>query len=75
MDKDLQDLADLLGARERLIQARNSLLVPIKEMKQVGLGESAEKLEQACKSSILALEQEIKAIEAGLLAIVEGDQK
>jgi len=75
MDKSLQELADLLGARDRLIQARNSLLVPIKEMKQVGLEAAAEKLEQAYKSSILALEQGIKAIEARLLAIVESEQR
>jgi hypothetical protein len=69
-DKSLQMLADLLGSRERLIDARKMLLVPIKEFKQVGLKVESKNIEKVCKKTLTGIEKDIEAIEKELENII-----
>jgi transposase len=64
IDKALQQVNDLSTTRQRLIQAKISLQTPIKELREVGLEQEANMLQEACKKSIASLEAEIKAIQA-----------
>lgn len=75
VDKSLQDLQDLLSTRERLIQAKNALSVPIKEMREMDLEQQACIIEKACQGSIATLEKDIKAVEKELERIVQQDKK
>jgi transposase len=75
MDKSLQQVADLLATRGRLVQARMSLLAPIKELKESGLEQEANMLEEACKKSIAGLGEEIKAIEAIIGDIIQREDQ
>jgi len=72
-NETLAQLADLLATRERLMDARKSLLAPIDELRDVGLKEESEMLYKACQKSLASLSQEIKAIEKDLQSIVEDD--
>jgi transposase len=74
-DQALEKIADLLAARERLITAKNALLTPIKELKEVGLLEQASLVEKACEKSLSALEKEIKDIGIALETLVKQEQE
>lgn len=69
-DQALQKLADLLASRERLIEAKKLLSVPIKELQQTGLKQEAKYVEKSCKKTLESIEKEIKAIEEELEAII-----
>lgn len=75
LDKSLQQIADLMATRNRLIRARKMLLVPVNEMKQTGLKKEAAVIQKACKHSVTTLEKEIKAIEQQLESIVDSEQE
>lgn len=70
-DQSLQTVSDLLAARERLIKAKKMLLVPIKELKEVGLEKSGKLVQKACKQTLSALEKEIKGIDKELENLVK----
>lgn len=75
MNTSLQGLADLLATRERLIQAKNSLLLPIKEMQAAGFSQEARRIKNICKASLTSLEQAIKALEKELEYIIDKEEK
>jgi transposase len=75
LDKSLQQVADLLGTRQRLINARKMLLIPIKELKAAGLKEEAKVVEKACQKSIAALEKEMETIEKQLEQVIQQDEQ
>jgi transposase len=72
-DKTLQKVSELMAARERLIKARNMLVVPIQELKEIGLKEEKKLIRKVCKQSLSALEKEIKAIDKDLEASLQED--
>jgi len=69
-DKFLQKLADLLANRERLLQASKMLLVPIKELKQIGLKVESKDIEKSCKKTLAAITKDIQAIKEELENII-----
>ncbi|NEJ83225.1 transposase, partial [Rhizobium leguminosarum] len=69
-DNSLQNLADLLATRERLVEVRKMLLVPIKELKQVGLEAESKNVEKSCKKTLSGIDKDIEAIEKGLENII-----
>jgi transposase len=73
MDKAVQQIADLMAARSRLLQCLKPLRLPIKELSDTGLSEAAKLVETACAKSIKALEQELEQIEQKLGQVIEQD--
>jgi transposase len=69
----IQRTHDLLTLRERLIESSKSIIVPIKELKAVGLTDEADTLKNHCKESLEAIEKEIKQIEKELDDIINND--
>jgi len=69
-DNSLQNLADLLATRERLVEVRKMLLVPIKELKQVGLEAESKNVEKSCKKTLSGIDKDIEAIEKELENII-----
>lgn len=59
-DKALQKLADLLASRDRLIEARKMLRVPIKEMAQSRLEEESKYVENGCQKALEGIEASIR---------------
>jgi transposase len=70
-DQSIQKVSELLAARERLMKARQLLLVPIQELKEVGLKEEEKMVKKACKQTLSALDKEIKAVEKDLKGLVQ----
>lgn len=75
MEQAVQQLADLMAGRQRLLQCLQTLKVPIKEMKEAGLVDAANLLETSCAKSIRSLEKELEAIEQQLEQIIEQDEQ
>ena len=69
-DQALQKLTDLLASRERLIEAKKMLSVPIQELQQVGLKQEAKYVEESCKGTLESIQKEILAIEKQLEDII-----
>ncbi len=74
-DESIQQMADLMGLRTRLMTCIGSLKVPIQELKSMGLNNTAKLMAEASKKSISALEKEIKAVEQQLQVLIDGDEK
>ena len=72
-DEKVQQISDLLSLRARMQKCIKTIKVPIKELHSIGLLESASMLEESTKSSIAALEKELKAIEQRIKEIIESD--
>lgn len=75
MDKAVQQIADLMAARQRLLQCLKTLRVPIKELKDTGLLDAAKLVEKSCSKSIKAIEKELDEIEQKLMQIVTKDEQ
>lgn len=71
--EQVQKIHDLMALRERLIESRKSILVPIEELEATGLDEIASTLRKHCKKSIESLDKEIKQIEKELDEIIDKD--
>lgn len=71
--QEVQKIHDLLSLRERLIESRKSILMPIDEFETAGLNDVAATLRKHCKKSIEALEKEIEQIEKELDKIIDKD--
>jgi len=71
--KVIVQLRDLLTLRERLIKSKQSLLVPIKELRQTGNKQSAGILLKSCKATIRALEGDIEKVEEQTNQMIKGD--
>jgi transposase len=70
-DQSIEKVSELLAARERLMKARHMLLVPIQELKEVGLKEEEKMVKKACKQTLSALDKEIKSINKDLEDLVQ----
>lgn len=73
-DSSLQQISDLLSARERLQTCIHTLMQPIKELKAVGLESEATVLEKACRKSYKALNKNLKEIDDKIITIIEKEQ-
>lgn len=73
--KTLQQIADYLALRSRLLDCMKSLTVPIKELKSVGLIDSSLLLEKATKKSILTIQKELIKIEEKIKQLISKDEE
>jgi transposase len=71
--EEVQKIHDLMALRERLIESRKSILIPIQEFEATGLSEVAASLRKHCKKSIESLDKEIKQIGKELEEIIDKD--
>jgi len=70
-EKDLQQVADLLAVRKRMISCLKILKVPLKELKSAGLKEEAKIVLKSTRKSIRVLEAEIKAVEQRIKSTIK----
>ena len=71
--EEVQKIHDLMALRDRLIESRKSILMPIQELEATGLDEVATTLRKHCKKSVESLDKEIKQIEKELDEIIDKD--
>lgn len=71
--QEVQKISDLLALRDRLIESRTSILVPIEELVDCGLTREADTLRKLCRRSLEALDKEIDQIEKELDKIINND--
>lgn len=64
---------DLLTLRDRLVESRKSLKQPIKELYDAGFTDAAKLIEDKCKMTLKAIDQEIKQIDKELEDIINND--
>ena len=64
---------DLLTLRDRLVESRKSLKQPIKELRDSGFTDAAELIESKCKTTLNAIDKEIKQIEKDLEDTINKD--
>lgn len=69
------ELKELLNVRDRLIQAKNGIEVPIKEYKNANQKKMYQLLYQSSKTSIIALEKNIKEVNKQIDVLIQSDQK
>jgi len=72
-DPDVQKIKDLLSQRDRLVDAKTRLLVPLKEMEQEGLVAGANELKKLQKPVITQLEKSIINIEKTIAQIINSN--
>jgi transposase len=73
LDVEVQKIKDLLSQRDRLVDTKSRLLVPLKEMEQEGLVVEANELKKLQKPVITQLEKSIKNIEKTIAKIVSSN--
>jgi transposase len=71
--KVLETIKSLLAARNRMIQAKVLLTVPIQEQESIDVAQG-KLIKQACKAPIASLEAKIKKVEKEILLLVKSDQ-
>ena len=69
------DIKDLLALRDRLIESRNKLQQPIKELEATGHLQTAKMIEDSCKESLSALNKEIQQIDDDLDKKIKSDKR
>ena len=72
-DEDVQRIKNLLSQRDRLVDARTRLSVPLKEMVQEGVVAEADELKKLQKPVITQLEKSIKSIEKSIAKIISSN--
>jgi transposase len=70
----LEKIRHLASLRERLVETRKRLLTPIQEFEEIGNLEMARLLTKTIKSSLAALEKDLKSVEVKIIAIVNEDE-
>jgi transposase len=70
----LEKIRHLATLRERLVETRKRLLTPIQEFEEMGNVEMAKFLTKSIKSSLAALEKDLKNVEANIISIVNEDE-
>lgn len=72
--KDLQQIADLLAVRKRMLDCIKILKVPIKELKSAGLKDQAKAVEKSTRKSLKVLELEVKKVEDTIKSIIKKNE-
>lgn len=70
----LEKIRHLATLRERLVETRKRLLTPIQEFEEIGNVEMAKFLTKTIKSSLAALEKDLKNVEVSIISIVNEDE-
>jgi transposase len=70
----LEKMRHLASLRERLVETRKRLLTPIQEFEEMGNIEMAKLLTKAIKSSLTALEKDLRNVEVKIIDIINGDE-
>lgn len=73
LDANIQQLKDLVAQRERLLQAKVKLNVPIKELEKEGCGSEAKVLSRLQKQAIGGLEQSLLKVEEAIKKLIAGN--
>lgn len=74
-DTDLQQVADLLAVRKRLMDCVKRLKVPAKELKSAGLKEQAKLVIKVSAKSIKALEKDIEEVEVAIKNLIKNNEE
>jgi transposase len=75
LNNDAQKIKDMLAQRERLVDTKIRLLVPLEEMKREGLSGEAKQLEAYQKPVITQLDNSINKIEKAIKNIINSNEK
>jgi len=70
----LEKIRHLASLRERLVETRKRLLTPIQEFEEMGNIEMAKLLTKTIKSSLTALEKDLRNVEVKIISIVNEDE-
>lgn len=70
----LQKIRHLAALRERLVDTKKRLVTPIEEFEQAGNSQMAKLLQRSIKSTLAALDKDLKNAEAKIIAIVNEDE-
>jgi transposase len=73
MDATLEKIRHLASLRDRLVETKKKLETPIHEFKEMGNTSMAKLISKSIKSSLGALDKDLKNIEANIIDIVNAD--
>jgi transposase len=74
MDATLEKIKHLASLRTRLVETKKKLVTPIKEFEDMGNTAMAKLLTKTIKSSLAAIDKDLKNIEAKIIDIVNEDE-
>ena len=74
MDATLEKIKHLASLRNRLVETKKKLVTPIKEFEDMGNTAMAKLLTKTIKSSLAAIDKDLKNIEAKIIDIVNEDE-
>lgn len=73
--KELQQIADLLAVRKRLLDCIKILKVPAKELKSVGLEKEFKLIEKSTRKSISAMKVDVKKVEQTIKELIAKNEE
>jgi transposase len=74
MNSTLEKIKHLASLRERLVETKKKLIVPIKEFEDVGNVSMAKLLSKTIRKSLNAIDKDLKNVEASIIDIVNEDE-
>lgn len=74
MNSTLEKIKHLASLRERLVETKKKLIVPIKEFEEVGNIAMARLLTKTIRKSLNAIDKDLKNVEASIIGIVNEDE-
>jgi len=74
MSSTLEKIKNLASLRERLVETKKKLIVPIKEFEEVGNIAMARLLTKTIRKSLNAIDKDLKNVEASIIDIVNEDE-
>lgn len=74
MSSTLEKIKHLASLRERLVETKKKLIVPIKEFEEIGNIAMARLLTKTIKKSLTAIDKDLKNVEASIIEIVNEDE-
>jgi transposase len=74
LSSTLEKIKHLASLRERLVETKKRLLTPIKEFEEVGNTAMAKLLTKTIKSSLAAIDKDLKNVETRIIDIVNEDE-
>ena len=75
MNATLEKIKHMASLRNRLVETKKKLVTPIKEFEDMGNTAMAKLLTKTIKSSLAAIDKDLKNIEAKIIDIVNEDEK
>ena len=74
MSSTLEKIKHLASLRERLVETKKKLIVPIKEFEEVGNIAMARLLTKTIRKSLNAIDKDLKNVESSIIGIVNEDE-